>query len=85
MAKAPTRAMWRKAARLLYQRRVRILSFGRDTCVARVEGDSATYEVALERGEYTCQCALKDFRPSWMCSHCAAVYLAWSAVKSAKC
>jgi len=83
VAQAPSRKQWRKAARLLYQRRVRIRSFGRDTCAAEVRGDSGVYEVTLERGEWRCTCKLKEFRPSWLCSHCAAVKLAYNTIREA--
>lgn len=81
MAKEPSRRMWRKAAKLLYQRRVHILAFGPHGCAAEVRGDTGTYEVTLFREEWTCNCKLKEFRPSWMCSHCAAVWMVNEAMK----
>jgi len=80
VAQAPSRKQWRKAARLLYQRRVRIRSFGRDTCAAEVRGDTGVYEVTLVNGEWGCTCALSEFRPSWLCSHSAAVKLAFDSI-----
>jgi len=80
VAQAPSRKQWRKAARLLYQRRVRIVSAGAGRCVAEVSGDTGVYQVTLERGEWGCTCALSSFRPSWMCSHAAAVKLAFDSI-----
>ena len=73
--------MWKKAARLLYQRRVRLLTCGEDHCEAEVVGDSGRYRVTLERGGWSCNCRLRDVRPSWACSHVASVSLAYEAAK----
>ena len=39
-------------------------------------------EIGFERRGmwYRCECDLQQYRPSWMCSHIAAVYVVWQAV-----
>ena len=73
-----------KAHRLLAERKVRIVAFGPYGCTANVRGDTGAYEVTLFRGEYTCTCALSEYRPSWICSHAAAVSLIYDTIKSAE-
>lgn len=75
----PTARMWRKAARLLYQQRVRIVAHGPSGCLAEVQGDTGTYTVELWPGQETCECIFAQFHARRRCTHILAVLMAWRA------
>jgi len=80
MPRQPTAKMWRKAARLLYQQRVRVHpGHGPFGCCATVEGDSGTYLVELWPGRDECECEFARHRTRARCTHILAAMMAWKA------
>ena len=75
----PSAKQQAKARTMLTEGRVRILAAGPATCTATVEGDTGSYTVTLARGRRRCTCELSEYRPSWTCSHVAAVELVWQS------
>ena len=80
MPKPPTARMWRKAARLLHQQRVRIIAHGRCGCEAEVAGDTGRYVVTVTPREETCECKFASYHRSRRCTHILAVLMVWRAV-----
>ena len=49
---------------------------------ATVAGDTDSYEVTYKNGSWDCECPFKQlYHPGSMCSHIAAVWLVWNAVR----
>ena len=82
MPKQPTARMWRKAARLLHQQRVRVLpgAHGRFGCEAEVRGDTGTYMVTITPRAEECECKFASFHSRRRCTHILAVLMVWRAV-----
>lgn len=77
----PSKRMWRKAARMLLRGRVAVHAVGPYGLLATVEGDTDSYEVSYEGGEWQCGCIFGDYHPGRMCSHEAACFLVWNAMR----
>ena len=74
----PSAKQWRKAARLLHQRKVRRTAPG---CY-HVQGETGEYDVQwTQRDGWMCTCPLLAHRPSWACSHVAACWMVEEALK----
>ena len=72
--RAPSPKQRRKASEYLWQDRVTILNADARSCEATVRGTN-TYAVTLTGGRWDCNCELRQHRPSWACTHIAAVWL----------
>lgn len=82
--RAPSAKQWRRAAKLLREKRVHVIAHGPHGIAAEVEGDHGTYEVLRREGQWECECDLQKYRPSWACAHIAAVWMVWQALKESE-
>lgn len=76
--RAPSSKQRLKAAEYLWQGRVTIHDASPHGCRATVRG-TATYTVEARGGRWACTCPLQQHRPSWACTHIAAVWVWWHA------